>query len=141
STPWWAAFLVLTIAGERLELARVMLWGKGARRHYVLAVSVFVAGLLLSLGPVAGAPVGVFYFAVRVSGVGLVLLALWLARYDVAKRTVRKEGLTRFIAACLLPGYAWLGVGGALWLWFGGGYSAGPIYDAMLHTIFLGFVF
>ncbi len=141
SFPWWAAFLVLTIAGERLELARVMLWGKTARRHFVAAVAVFVVGLLLSLAPLGGAAAELFHLAVRVCGVGLIMLALWLARYDVARRTVRKTGLTRFIAACLLPGYFWLGVGGLLWLWFGGAYSAGPVYDAMLHTVFLGFVF
>jgi hypothetical protein len=49
--------------------------------------------------------------------------------------------LTRYIAACLLPGYVWLIVGGFFWLFYGGQYTAGPIYDAMLHSIFLGFVF
>lgn len=137
AVPWWAAFLVLTIVGERLELARVMLWGKAARRYFVLAIATFVAGLLLTLAPGAD----FLGIAVRVCGVGFILLAIWLWRYDVARRTVRKQDLTRFIAACLLPGYAWLGVGGALWLWFGGGYVAGPSYDAMLHSIFLGFVF
>lgn len=51
------------------------------------------------------------------------------------------KGLTRYIAACLLPGYVWLIISGALWLIYGGQYVAGPIYDALLHTIFLGFVF
>ena len=32
-------------------------------------------------------------------------------------------------------------VGDTLWLIYGGQYSAGLTYDAMLHTIFLGFVF
>lgn len=137
AVPWWAGFLVLTIVGERLELARVMLWGQAARRYFALAIATFAGGLLLSLAPGAE----LFGIAVRVCGAGLLLLAVWLWRYDVARRTVRKQGLTRFIAACLLPGYAWLGIGGVLWLWFGGAYVAGPIYDAMLHTVFLGFVF
>lgn len=137
AVPWWAAFLVLTIVGERLELARVLLWGQEARRYFVLAIATFAGGLLLSLAPGAE----IFNIAVRVCGVGLISLAIWLWRYDVARRTVRKQGLTRFIAACLLPGYLWLGIGGALWFWFGGEYVAGPTYDAMLHTIFLGFVF
>jgi hypothetical protein len=68
-------------------------------------------------------------------------MAAWLWRYDIARRTIQRQGLTRYIAACLLPGYIWLGIGGLLWLIYGGGYTAGPIYDAMLHTIFLGFVF
>lgn len=40
----------------------------------------------------------------------------------------------------MLSGYAWLGVSGLLWLIFGA-QSAGLIYDASLHTLFLGFVF
>ena len=137
AVPWWAAFLVLTIVGERLELARVLLWGQTARRLYLGAIAIFVAGLFLSLLPGAAA----FTFAVRLSGIGLILMAAWLWRYDIARRTIHRQGLTRYIAACLLPGYFWLGVGGLLWLIYGGAYSAGPIYDAMLHTIFLGFVF
>jgi len=144
AVPWWAGFLVLTIVGERLELARVLFWGQGARRLYLLAIATFVAGLLLSLVP-AGLPFAAggsgFSPGVRLSGAGLLLLAAWLWRHDIARRTVRREGLTRFIAACLLPGYLWLGIGGLLWLAFGGSYVAGPIYDALLHTIFLGFTF
>ena len=49
------------------------------------------------------------------------------------------EGLTRFIAVCL-SGYVWLGVGGVL-TWYFAGILAGPYYDAMLHTVFVGFVF
>lgn len=47
--PWWVGFLVLTIAGERLELARVLLHKDSARRTFVLVGTVFIAGLLLSL--------------------------------------------------------------------------------------------
>jgi hypothetical protein len=70
----------------------------------------------------------------------LLALGLWLLRYDVARRTVRQRGLTRYIALCLLPGYAWLAVGGGLWLAYGGRATAGPLYDALLHTLFLGYV-
>jgi hypothetical protein len=53
---------------------------------------------------------------------------------------VRQTGLTRFIAICLLSGYVWLGVGGVL-AWRFAGILAGPHYDAVLHTVFVGFVF
>lgn len=130
--PWWAAFLILTIAGERLELARVLLVGRGARQTFIAAVGITTAGLLLSLAlPNAG---------IRVAGVGLVALGLWLLRFDIARRTIRRDGLTRFIAACLLPGYVWLTLGGLVWAVYGTTYSSGPIYDALLHTLFLGFV-
>ena len=53
---------------------------------------------------------------------------------------MRRTGLTRFIALNLLIGYVWLVVSGLLVLIFGQ-QAAGPIYDAQLHTLFLGFVF
>jgi hypothetical protein len=76
----------------------------------------------------------------RLAGVGMVVLAWWLLRYDIARRTVLQTGLTRFIAVCLLSGYVWLGIGGVL-SWRFGGVLAGPYYDAMLHSVFVGFVF
>jgi hypothetical protein len=62
-------------------------------------------------------------------------------RYDLAWQSLRQPGLPRFMARCLIVGYVWLAVGGLLWLWFTKYFAAGPVYDAMLHTIFLGFVF
>lgn len=131
--PWWAGFLVLTIAGERLELSRVLLLTKAARRSFVVIIALFLSGLLLTLlRPDPG---------IRLAGVALIALGAWLLRFDIARRTVRGKGLTRFIAACLLPGYVWLVISGVLWLWYGSSYAAGPVYDALLHTIFVGFVF
>lgn len=131
--PWWAGFLVLTIAGERLELARVLLHKKSTRQAFVVVTAVFLGGLLLTLAA--------FDAGMRLAGLGLFVLGVWLLRYDIARRTIRQKGLTRYVAACLLPGYAWLIAGGLLWLIYGGQYVAGPIYDALLHIIFLGFVF
>jgi hypothetical protein len=76
----------------------------------------------------------------RVTGAAMLALAVWLLRYDVARRTVRQTGLTRFIAVSLLSGFVWLGVSGALAIVFGK-VMAGPHYDAVLHAVFLGFVF
>jgi hypothetical protein len=132
AVPWWAGFLVLTIAGERLELARVRWLGPRQQRLFYGAVAVGVLGLGLSLAA--------FDLGARTAGAGWLLVGLWLLRYDVAGRTIRLKGLTRFMAACLLPGYAWLAFGGALWLALGGGYSAGPYYDALLHSVLVGFV-
>ena len=73
------------------------------------------------------------------SSTGLLALAGWLVRFDVARRTVRGSGLPRYVAACLLSGYAWLAVGGLLALV--GADPTGPLYDAILHALFLGFVF
>jgi len=129
---WWAAFLILTIAGERLELSRVVQVSPLSQAVFHVVVASLLTGLILgTVAPDAG---------VRVAGGALLALALWLAWQDVARRTVRVPGITRFIASCLLSGYAWLGAGGALALVHGAVAAGGP-YDAMLHALFLGFVF
>ncbi|MCI0393754.1 MAG: hypothetical protein L0332_32015 [Chloroflexi bacterium] len=130
---WWGGFLVLTIVGERLELSRVTRPGGLAQMAFGLSVGLFVAGLLLSLALDAS--------GMLLASAGLVALALWLGRYDVARRTVRRPGLARYVAANLLLGYAWLAASGVLGILLYGGVVTGFLYDAWLHTLFLGFVF
>jgi hypothetical protein len=128
---WWMVFLVLTIAGERLELNRLLRPTPLVRFAFVAAIGLVLAGVAASLvWPEAGA---------RVMGVGLLALAAWLIRHDVARRTVFQTGLTRYIAVGLLAGYVWLGFGGVLAA-MGGATTPGFIYDAVLHAVFLGFV-
>src|SRR5690554_1103310 len=43
------------------------------------------------------------------------------------------------MAAALLSGYVWMAVSGLLALRYGG-ITAGPQYDALLHSLFVGFV-
>ncbi len=129
---WWMGFLVLTIAGERLELSRVLRPSRRVRLLFLSAAGLLLAGLCLQA---LSTPLGV-----RVAGLGLLALAAWLAIFDVARRTARMQGLPRFIAACLLSGYAWMAVSGLAALLFGP-QVAGPRYDVMLHAVFLGFVF
>src|SRR5262245_54455395 len=78
--PWWSGFLVRTMAGERLELSRMLRLSRLPQMVFLLAVSLVLAGLLLL--PAAFAP------GVRVTGVGMVVLAWWLLQYDMARRTV-----------------------------------------------------
>ena len=77
---------------------------------------------------------------IRLSGLAMLALAAWLLRYDIAWLTIHRPGLPRFVAICLLAGYGWLIVGGALAL-ANGMLWAGPTYDALLHAILVGFVF
>ncbi|WP_431857484.1 hypothetical protein [Azospirillum sp.] len=128
---WWALFLVLTIAGERLELSRFQPPNRWAGPAFAAAVAILVLGAAVAVAaPEAG---------FRVAGLGMLALAGWLARFDVARRTVRGSGLPRYVAACLLSGYAWLAVAGAVAL--AGADPTGGQYDAVLHALFLGFVF
>lgn len=129
---WWLGFLVLTIVGERLELNRLLPPSRWTRISFLAAVGIFVLGLALAAAfPDPG---------VRILGVGEFVLMLWLLRFDVARRTIRQSGLVRFIAASLFIGYFWLGISGILALSYGHA-AAGPLYDAVLHTVFVGFVF
>lgn len=128
---WWVGFLVLTIVGERIELNRVR--GLSARNRGVFAVLVLLLAAALGLAHADPA------LGIRVLGAVLLALAGWLVVYDVARRTLAAGGLTRYIAFCLLSGYAWLGIGGALALGLGAA-SAGPVYDAQLHAVLVGFV-
>jgi hypothetical protein len=129
---WWAGFLVLTIAGERLELSRLRRLSQGSRLLLFFAIAVFVLGLSRMSVSEPGS---------RVAGAGLIAIALWLLRWDIAWRTIRIAGLSRFMAASLLSGYFWLFAAGVLWIIYAGDFIAGLHYDAMLHSIFLGFVF
>ena len=129
---WWAGFLVLTIVGERLELGRLLHLAAWTRGLFIAAAGLVLIGLCVSR---IDANIGN-----RIFGAGMITLALWLLRFDIARRTVRQNGLPRFIALCMLSGYVWLGVSGALAILFGS-VTGGFQYDAILHSLFLGFVF
>lgn len=133
--PWLAGFLVFTILGERLELARVALLTRTSVRMFAAAGAALTAGLVLTAVAGHTAQIGV-----RLAGAGLVALALWGARYDVARRTVKVPGVTRFMAVCLLAGYAWLLAAGLTWLLAGDPGRNVATYDVALHAVFLGFV-
>jgi len=110
--PWWVGFLVLMIGAERLELSRVRQPPLNVRAKFHVGIALFVIGLCGTLVDFAN--------GLRVSAVGLLAIALWLLRFDLAWHAARQKGLPRFMAHS---------------------FSAGPEYDAMLHAIFLGFVF
>lgn len=128
----WAAFLVLTIGGERLELSRMLAPPATAVRMLgVVVVALGVGAALALFRPELGG---------RIAGASFVLLVVWLARHDVARRTVRLAGLPRYAATSVLVGYVWLAVAGVMLLALSP-LSAGPYYDATLHAVFLGFAF
>jgi hypothetical protein len=137
---WWSAFLVLTIVGERLELSRLLRLSPQIERLFFGGVGLFLSGVALDTVESALFADANLHLGGRLAGVGMIALALWLLRYDIARRTVRQQRLTRYIAWCLLLGYVWLGVSGALRLIYAGA-SGGPYYDALLHAVFIGFVF
>lgn len=152
--PFWMGFLLLTIAGERLELSRLLRLSTTSRVLFNFSSGLFVAGLILAaVGFVAEPEARIVFGATnevyssvwfgrgtRLMGAGLWLTGLWLVYYDMARRSLRKEGLPRFMGVSLLLGYGWLIFSGLLWTVYGP-LVAGPAHDAVLHTFFLGFVF
>ena len=129
---FWQGFLVLTIAGERLELSRVL---RPSRQQQILFGAIMVIFLSGTITTLFNLQIGT-----RLNGLALLAIALWSIRNDIAWRNIRhKLPLTRYIAWCLALGFVWLGVGGGLSLGFGA-QVAGPRYDAVLHVVFVGFV-
>lgn len=125
----WFGFLILTIAAERLEMSRLMRRQPRAQAMLIAVVGLLLGSvLLMPWQPLVG---GVGF------GAGLLLLALWLAVFDVARLTVRAHGLSRYMAICLLSGYAWLAAGGLCWAAHAAGW---PSRDAALHALGLGFI-
>jgi hypothetical protein len=129
-TGWWLAFLVLTIIAERLELSRLLSPPRSSQWTFIAAVALILLGAARGEFARAAAPF---------EGIGLLAATAWLLRHDIARRTIRLAGLARFSAACILAGYLWLLVAGALLL------VAPPAakafsYDAIVHAIAIGFV-
>lgn len=125
---WWLGFLVCTIGAERLELSRIVQPGTVAKWTFGGVAALILVGAALGLDDELGG---------RVLGIGFLGTALWLARHDVATRTIRMLGQSRFMAAAMLAGYLWLAVSGlALVLMPGAAFA----YDLTLHALLIGLV-
>lgn len=127
--PWLAGFVILTIGGERLELARLAMPPTAGRDLVLLGSGLASAIIAATLWPAVGTPL---------LGAALLALTSWLVRHDVARRTINSSGLPRFAASCMLAGQAWLVVAGTIWL-LAGATVEGATYDAVVHAVFLGF--
>ncbi|WP_204377189.1 hypothetical protein [Boudabousia tangfeifanii] len=125
TVPLLGAWIIITIAAERAELATLDLGEKAGPQLTVFA-SILAVGATLAVGaPRLG---GVIF------GISCAALALWLFLRDVGRKFAARPGLPGFNAACLLAGNFWLAIGGLAWL-------AGTPYDLQVHAIFLGFAF
>lgn len=126
----WLGFLVLTVAGERLDLSRLLPAPSWRVPSFLAIVGWITVGAFLA--PIDVVPAGLL-------GPALVALAIWFARFDVLRATIRAGGQPRYIAFCLAAGYVWLLIAGVLvavgWTNF-----SGPLLDAALHAVFIGFV-
>jgi hypothetical protein len=128
--PWWFAFLVMTIAAERLEMTRLM------RRRPAAQLALY--GVLAMMAVGAALSAASTLLGGLVYGISLLALAAWLGAFDIARRTLFAPGLSRYMAICLLTGYAWLAIAGAAWMMTAIGW---PARDLALHALGLGFIF
>ena len=128
AVPWWIAFILLTVFGERLELSKFLPRSKVKKQTMIVAISIFMIGLVI---PYHG-------WGKYISGVGLIFLALWLLKYDIARKSVKSHGIHKFTGSLLLAGYLWMIICGVLMI---ADFEILYNYDAMLHAFFLGFTF
>jgi len=127
---WWLTFLVLTIAGERLELSRLLPPRRGNEAMFLFAVGLLLAGAQNGVMTENGAVL---------FGLALVVTTLWLLRHDIARANIRRSGQPRFMAASMLSGYVWLGLAGLGLIAFPPD-SSSFAYDTALHAVLIGFV-
>lgn len=129
---WLIAFLVLTIAAERVELARITMGAGAGTRLMIHAWAVTVALVIGVALPQVGA---------IALGAVLVSLTWWLLQHDVARHTIKATGVTRYMAACILAGYVWLAVAGVTLLITGDPARSTETYDAVVHAVLVGYTF
>jgi hypothetical protein len=129
--PAWLGFFILTIIAERLELSRLGNTPAWAKRLLFALCVLFALGVLGTLA----------YRAILMQILGALVIALgcWELQFDLARRTIRLPGLPRFTACSVLLGAGWLLFTGVVLLGLGLP-PAGPVYDAVLHGVFVGFV-
>jgi len=132
ATYWWIGFVVLTIMGERYGFSRMMAPSKVSKWVFALSIALIVIGLV--------AATAIRSYAVAVTGIGLMLGDRWISRYDISRRTIKQTGLPRYVALSIQTGGVWLGIAGLLMVIFRD-VPAGPRYDAILHSVFVGFAF
>ncbi|WP_311776951.1 hypothetical protein [Trueperella abortisuis] len=127
--PLLSAFLIITIAAERAELAQLSMGPRAVPTLLATSSALLTFATASLLWPIP---------ASRAFGVAQLTIAFWLLKDDVPRRLIRSTGLHRFTAFALLFGYLWLIVGALTWIVTGG--QVGTVYyDVVIHTVFVGF--
>ncbi len=105
--PLWMVFLVLTIIGERLELARVSFTGRRVENTLLTAAGVSVVGSILILFiPEVG---------YVILGLSFLVLLITMLAHDIARHTFKLPGMTGFMGVAMLCAYVWGIIGSLLW--------------------------
>lgn len=126
--PWWAAFGLMIIAAERLELMKFLPVSRVEKTVFTGILLCFVGGALFSFHG----------WGNLICGGSLMAASVWLMRNDLIAITIKKKGLHRYMAVSLLAGYMALLLAGVFFCvlseqWLN--------YDVIVHSFFIGFVF
>lgn len=125
--PWWLGFALFVITSERLELMKFLPVSDRTKNMLIALLLLYVLGVLLSFHGTGS----------LISGAALVGISVWLMRFDLIGISIRKSGLTKFVAIALLCGYVSMLFTGI----FVFALDNQPMaYDAVVHMFFLGFV-
>lgn len=126
--PWWIAFLLFTIVGERLELSRFL----PVKKIFIVLLYVLIVGVFASFF------IPFHFGGSRITGILIALIALWLLRFDMARKSIKKKGEYRYIGLGLIVGFVWLLVHALIMIFME---NHALYYDLWVHSFFLGFAF
>lgn len=126
---WWLAFLVLTIAAERLSLSRLLIPKRGSLAVFLFALGLFLVGAQNGIKTNSGA---------ILFGSALLLTTGWLLRHDIARYAIRQQRQVRYMAVCMLAAYSWLAVAGLSLITSSA--QLGFSYELAMHATLIGFV-
>ncbi|GIW22650.1 MAG: hypothetical protein KatS3mg068_1657 [Candidatus Sericytochromatia bacterium] len=129
---WWISFLLFTISGERLELSKLKNFSNTSKKIFILSILLTTSSLFLSFYS--------YNISTRILGISFFIIMLWFFKYDIALNMLKNNSLTRFIAICIINGYLWLGISSMIIIINGQFIIGNFLYDAFLHSFFLGFV-
>lgn len=126
--PWWAAFALFVIVAERMELMQFLPVSRIKKQVLVAVLMLFLSGVVFSFHGIGN----------LLSGIALIVIALWLLRYDIIGVNVYRHNLPKYVAISLLCGYIALLLTGIFFLLLSDQWLN---YDLIVHTFFIGFVF
>lgn len=128
AVPYWIGFLLLTILGERIDLAKFLPRGKIKEPMIWVFIFIFIAGLFMQYHQAGH----------LLTGMGMILIAIWLMKYDIVNKSIKSFGIHQYIGLTLFSGYVWLSISGVFMVL---NLDLVYFYDALLHSFFLGYVF
>ncbi len=126
--PYWIGFLLLTILGERIDLAKFLPKKRIKEPLIWVFILIFVSGLFTPYHQAGH----------LLSGMGMLLIAAWLMKYDIVNKSMKSHGIHQYIGVTLFSGYVWLFISGSFMVL---NLNLVFFYDALLHSFFLGFAF